>query len=154
LILIAALLAGGVLAARAVKLVPHRLLVTREAVEQKLPSLDQETFVEAHRVMRDLTDQRLRIALRTCVDHAAESLWVVRADGEHLWDPDLKDMDDKILGILRQALTLAGHVGRLALPDDDKPQPGLVETRGQIMRRLREIEKDLDRLRVHVRQMH
>jgi len=145
----AALLTALYLGVRALRLVPHRLTVQCEIAERRLLVLDDTTFAEAHRALRGALDAGIRDAIRTLVDHAAEILWLFRAEGAHLHNPEIGRLDDQLVQTLRRSLVLAAGADRL-MPDA-KGYRG--RDPGELSRRLAEVEAGLDQVWSSLRAM-
>lgn len=158
LVPIAALVTSLLIAARAVRLVPERLAVSRSVADQALAIVDPAALAAARVARAVMSDPGAVRSLRSCVEHVGEITWMVRTNGAHLLQPDLGRLDEQIHLLLRQTSKLAVSVDRLRAPaDDSATAPQRLkrdETRSEIERSLDDIERALARTRNEVRELH
>ena len=154
----AAVVSSLVIAARAVRLVPDRLVIARSLVDQALSVIDAAALGAARAARAVMSDPDAIRRLRSCVDHVAEITWAVRTDGAHLLQPDLGRLDEQIQLLLRQTSKLAVSADRLRAPANDsataEQRLKLDATQSKIESSLEAIERALAAARHDVRELH
>jgi hypothetical protein len=142
-----------ILATRRARTVTHRLALRPGVIERSL-GIDPAMLSEAHLAMKRLSDPLVVQTLRACVEHVADIVDALHADGASLAFPEVGRLDLSVRDLLRLTTRFALAVDRLGGSADD-PTPVVVDpaVKDEIDGQLVNVERALGRLRADVQEV-